>query len=64
MEAMTVKELMGHCEALIRQGQGDKKVYITRDDEGNGVHPLYFQFTTGDGVEQFGLNPDKTVLLG
>ena len=64
MEAMTVKELMGHCEALIRQGKGDKRVYITCDDEGNGVHALYFQFTIGEAIEQFGLNPDKSVLLG
>lgn len=64
MTAMTVKELAGHCEALLRKGQGDKLVFITRDDEGNGVHELFFQFTTGEGVEQFGLNPDKHVVLG
>ena len=64
MEAMTVRELLGHCEALMRQGKGDKKVYITCDDEGNGVHPLYFQFTTGEAVEQYGLNPDRQVILG
>lgn len=64
MEAMTVKELAAHCNALLKQGQGDKKVYITCDDEGNGVHALYFQFTTGEAIEQFGLNPDKSVLLG
>lgn len=64
MTAMTVKELAAHCNALLKAGQGDKLVFITRDDEGNGVHELFFQFTTGEGVEQFGLNPDKHVVLG
>lgn len=45
-QPITVKMLMSFCKDAIRKGCGDKKIYISSDDEGNSFHPLYFQFTT------------------
>lgn len=43
---MTVFELKAECEMAIANGHGNKSVFISRDDEGNGFHPLYYSFTT------------------
>ena len=43
---MTVNELMQECQMLINSGFGDKHIYLSKDDEGNGFHPLYYTFTT------------------
>ena len=43
---MTVKELCKECERLISTGYGDKEVLISRDDEGNGFHYLFYTFMT------------------
>lgn len=43
---MKVKDLYMDCKTLIANGMGDKRVYISRDDEGNGFHALYYSFTT------------------
>lgn len=46
INGMTVKELYMDCKTLIANGMGDKRIYISRDDEGNGFHTLYYSFTT------------------
>jgi len=71
---MTVKDLMNECKKAINDGHGDKEVWISRDDEGNGYHGLYYTFQTDEEVikdiEDMGLldygAPDvnKIVLLG
>lgn len=62
---MTIGQLFNECAVQITQGNGDKEVFITTDDEGNNVHKLFYAFTTGEEVKEFyGLNPDKQVLLG
>ena len=45
MNGMTVKVLAKYCLEQIRKGNGDKIVQISQDDEGNGYHTLYYQFT-------------------
>ncbi|MEE3344923.1 MAG: hypothetical protein VZS44_12570 [Bacilli bacterium] len=42
---LTVNELLELCEEQKAKGNGNKKIYISRDDEGNGYHGLYFGFT-------------------
>ena len=43
---MTVKELRNECDAIISQGYGNHNIAISRDDEGNGYHMLYYTFMT------------------
>lgn len=45
MSALTVKDLHKYCERLIKHGEGDKKILISDDDEGNGYHELFFHFS-------------------
>lgn len=41
---ITVKKLKKLCELQIAKGNGDKKILISDDDEGNGFHSLFFSF--------------------
>lgn len=45
---ITVKELMEECKKLCEKGYGDKHILISRDDEGNGFHTLFYSFTTDE----------------
>lgn len=42
---MTIKELLKECQSEIKNGNGDKEILISNDDEGNGYHTLYYGFT-------------------
>lgn len=46
MGILTIKELMWLCHGEVERGNGERKIYISRDDEGNGFHPLYYGFTS------------------
>lgn len=69
---LTVKELADICAQQIRNGNGDKEIFISQDDEGNAFHGLYFTFTElnkdnadafmTDGMER--LNYNRHILLG
>lgn len=68
---VTVKELLKACEEQVKKGNGDKIVLISNDDEGNGFHTLFYQFT--DKLENIkgysdcfhdNNNPENVVLLG
>lgn len=41
----TVKDLLKACQEQIDKGNGDKRVLISRDDEGNGYHSLFYLFS-------------------
>lgn len=47
---ITVKELLKLCQEQLRKGNGDKQILISNDDEGNGYHSLYYEFTDDEGV--------------
>ena len=49
-EAITVRELLKLCHQQVRKGNADKQILISNDDEGNGYHSLYFEFTDDEGV--------------
>lgn len=52
---ITVNELLSLCEEQKSKGNGNKKVYISTDDEGNYFHPLFFGFTDKkDDIEAYG----------
>lgn len=73
MNGLTVKQLAKACLEQIEKGNGDKVIQITQDDEGNGYHTLFYQFTDNvDEIiacEEFGMFHDRidvnnTILLG
>ena len=43
---ITVKELLKLCRHEVMNGNADKKILISADDEGNSYHELFFPFTT------------------
>ena len=70
---ITVRQLADLAEQEIAKGNGNKKVYISQDDEGNGYHALFFGFTSDkkdlEEIKEysFGLEDedlDNIVILG
>jgi len=52
----TVKELLQFCKEEVLKGNGDKHIQISRDDEGNGFHSLFYGFTTNKDDLEYYLN--------
>lgn len=44
-KVITVKELYDVCRKELINGNGNKKILISQDDEGNGYHELFYGFT-------------------
>ena len=71
-EPMTVKELYELAEALVKDGYGDKEILISDDEEGNGYHKVWYDFTIDEGsimdcIDITGMpsvDPKKVVILG
>ena len=70
---MKVSELLEYCQNAVDSGFGDKQVYISEDDEGNGFHKLHYEFTSEpDDIEvliknsrvESGDGVDNIILLG
>ena len=70
MEQMTISKLAKLCQQQIKKGNGDKKIVISDDNEGNGYHGLFYGFSTSledykndiyDSAEE---NIDNLVILG
>jgi hypothetical protein len=51
---ITVKEMLGFCKELVKNGHGDKYCFVTTDEEGNDYRPLWFKPTS---------NPDEVARL-
>ena len=67
MEPMTVKRLKALCEEQIAKGNGDKIVILSNDDEGNGYHECYYEFTEDvAGNDMWGTieDPETKIILG
>ena len=43
---LKVNDLLNICKNAVDDGLGDKYVFISQDDEGNGFHALLYSFTT------------------
>lgn len=52
MRALTVKDLMKECVREIKNGNGDKTIMISSDDEGNSYHYLWYAFTPMKKMEE------------
>lgn len=70
MKALTVKDIYKLCQKQIKLGNGDKVVMISDDDEGNGYHYVWYEFSS---VEQAGAEDsicediatkEDTIILG
>lgn len=59
MEQVTIKRLYEYCKKRIENGEGDKKIIISDDNEGNGYHGLFYGFTDMS-KEYFDLVSDST----
>lgn len=69
-KGITVKQLAAYCRKAIANGNGDKRILISSDDEGNEYHELFYQFTPSneifsgskyDGSLPFGVSYDDAV---
>lgn len=52
MDVLTVKDLLNICKEQIAKGNGDKKIMISQDDEGNGYHYLFYGMTAGEEMKE------------
>ena len=50
-KALTVQQLFEACKNQIKQGNGNKHILISGDEEGNYFHPMYFEFTPTKGTD-------------
>ena len=73
MSGFTVNELLKECQKLVKSGYGDRVVLLSDDDEGNGFHTLYYNFTidkenikvyADEGLFHDDNDPNTVVLLG
>ena len=44
----TVNELLELCQQEVENGNGYRKILLSNDDEGNGYHALYYDFTEAE----------------
>ena len=42
---LTINQLLELCKEQVKSGNWDKKILISKDDDGNGYHNLYYSFT-------------------
>lgn len=70
---ITVKQLLRLCREEIAKGHGDCSIMISDDDEGNGYHYLWFNFSMAEELiseeDDYYINEDiapksKTIILG
>jgi len=46
MKVLTVNDLYKCCLAEISSGNGNKKILLADDEEGNGFHEMFYAFTS------------------
>ena len=67
---LTVKDLLEACKKQVEIGNGNKIIVVADDNEGNGYHGLFYEFTedaspyTEDIYDSVEKNPDKLIILG
>ena len=72
-KGITVKVLKKLVDEQVKLGNGDKEILISRDDEGNGFHTLFYGFLTegetlndlyNQGMFHDNNDPNEIVILG
>jgi len=69
---VTVNDLYKACAEEIKNGNGDKHIVISSDDEGNTFHTLFYLFATDRETVEYCLDneqdgthtPENCVILG
>ena len=69
MGALTIRQLFVLCQEEMKNGNGNKKVMISDDDEGNGYHELFCGFTPTEEMFEgccyeilpYGVNTEKAI---
>ena len=67
---ITVNQLCDFCEEMKSKGNGNKKIYVAVDDEGNYFRPLFYGFTADEETineyHEYGVldETENVVLLG
>lgn len=64
---ITVKDLLKACREQVAKGNGDKIIYLSNDDEGNGYHQMFFLFS--EEVSELDVwdeikDPENKIILG
>ena len=59
MRALTINELLKECQKQKKLGNGDKRILISTDDEGNGYHELFFTFSNANDIFSGAYPPHK-----
>lgn len=54
---ITINQLKLLCDEQIKKGNGNKKILISDDEEGNGYHGLFYSFL--DDFNQVGSELDE-----
>jgi hypothetical protein len=49
-KAYTINDLKKAVDAQISLGNGNKRILVSADDEGNGYHELFYLFTPAEMV--------------
>lgn len=52
MKPLTVRDLYYECQKEMANGNRDKVIMISSDDEGNSYHYLWYSFTTIEKMEE------------
>ena len=47
-KTLTIADLAKMAQDQVRMGNGDKKILISTDDEGNGFHELFYAFSNAE----------------
>lgn len=73
MNTITINELKKYVDTQVKLGNGNKKILLSSDDEGNEYHELFFAFTPAEQVfdgskyqphAPFGININEYIILG
>lgn len=70
MDQLTVNELLDLCKKEIKNGNGNKRIVISDDTEGNGYHGLFYGFTKNvndfadEIYDSVSSSSDDTIILG
>lgn len=70
MKAITIKELYELCKEQVEEGNGNKTIMLSNDDEGNGYHYMWYTFSTveqawaKDYIDERIAKEEDTIILG
>ena len=67
MTQVTVERLLELCKEEVQKGNGHKIVLLSNDDEGNGYHECFYEFTedvVGNDLWGQYADNDKYIILG